>query len=705
MPDLPRICVFVSSPSDVIAEREVVERVVARLSGIGEGRGLFRLDLARWEREHYEAVRGFQEAVGEMAAFDVVIGILWKRLGSPLRRDLYHRDDGSTYESGTVFELESAIACSEEQGKPAVHLFRKTEPVTYTAQAVDEERRQYQALESWWNRTVRDAAGRLKRGYEEFLSPDELELRLEDLLEHYLRDKGLIPAGFTWNREIKGSSSAEAVKFTTQVLQTRRCRSCESEVPGDARFCSNCGGDLWFAPEVAAPERIATPAPYADPDVDLHARPDLKFGTLVTDLAAEIRASEGDLDADASVRTDLIENAQFTVYRPRAVASGVWTSLLVFAHLAERPKDAPDDVPDPIEEVRNQARRVLGEQARDFTSVVVDSSQSVPRFGEISFVPEVAGFEFNPPRRTFLWIENVHREDFRCRASASMVGQTARGRLTVFFGSIIIAEVALSIRVEAELRASASSEPAEAVYAVPYRKIFASYSHLDSHVVEQVALFTRTLGDDYVRDVKDLRAGEVWNVRLEEMIREAHVFQLFWSSNSMRSRFVRQEWECALRLQRENFIRPTYWEDPMPESPNEDLPPGSLRSLHFHRLPGMSPPPTRSGTGALSPLVGSRAPAEPPAVLELSDAPGAGGPSSEERRRTLELRGGWAQAPQMPAPRSERVGAKRGRGVSPVLIAAIVIVLLIASLALMMVFRIRPRVVPAPQMGEPRSRS
>lgn len=68
------------------------------------------------------------------------------------------------------------------------------------------------------------------------------------------------------------------------------------------------------------------------------------------------------------------------------------------------------------------------------------------------------------------------------------------------------------------------------------------------------------------------------------MIDEADVFQLFWSSNSMRSAFVRQEWEHALALRRPSFVRPVYWEEPLPEDPEEGLPPDELRRLHFQRI-------------------------------------------------------------------------------------------------------------------------
>jgi TIR domain-containing protein len=91
-------------------------------------------------------------------------------------------------------------------------------------------------------------------------------------------------------------------------------------------------------------------------------------------------------------------------------------------------------------------------------------------------------------------------------------------------------------------------------------------------------------GDRYLRDVRDLRSGEEWEPRLLEMIEHADIFQLFWSSNSMRSRFVRREWEHALGLGRPDFIRPTYWENPFPESPADGLPPEALRALNFHRM-------------------------------------------------------------------------------------------------------------------------
>lgn len=294
----------------------------------------------------------------------------------------------------------------------------------------------------------------------------------------------------------------------------------------------------------------------------------------------------------------LDENVQFTVYRPRFVEPNRWYPLLAFAHLSERPPAAPAEEPDPVAEVQRQARQLLADQVDDYQPVMQDSLHAVPREGELTLVPEMAGVTFNPPRRTFLWVESVQREEFRLKAGAELVGTTARGRMSIFLGSILLADVPLSIRVDATAPPPAKKQNLTTVGARPYRKIFASYSHLDMPIVEQFDRFAKLLGDEYLRDWTHLRSGQVWNDQLLEMIREADVFQLFWSSNSMRSPYVRQEWEFALSLGRPLFVRPTYWEDPLPMSPADRLPPDELQRLHFQRisLEGWSLTPNDGGT-------------------------------------------------------------------------------------------------------------
>ncbi len=81
--------VFVASPSDLAAERNVVGRVAAELNlSLGDGRGV-RLEVVKWEShvapgvgEDPQAV--INEQIGD--DFDIFVGILWSRFGTKTRR-------------------------------------------------------------------------------------------------------------------------------------------------------------------------------------------------------------------------------------------------------------------------------------------------------------------------------------------------------------------------------------------------------------------------------------------------------------------------------------------------------------------------------------------------------------------------------------------------------------------------------------------
>jgi TIR domain len=280
-----------------------------------------------------------------------------------------------------------------------------------------------------------------------------------------------------------------------------------------------------------------------------------------------------------------VEEIQFTVYRPNVVRPGEWKTMLAFMHLTDARPDAPADEPSPVERVQTLARQALGKQAPTYGHSRAEARSSVPRESEITLVPFADGLEFRPNRRTFLWIDDVHQEQFTVRARPEADGTIARGRLSAFLGAILLAEVDISTRVDSGA-STGQSAPTKSSSASLYRRVFASYSHRDEEIVRQFERYVEALGDVYLRDIRDIRSGMDWTARLRELIAGADVFQLFWSNNAMHSPNVRHEWEYALSLNRPGFVRPTYWEDPFPESQADGLPPEALRRLHFHRLGG-----------------------------------------------------------------------------------------------------------------------
>ena len=278
------------------------------------------------------------------------------------------------------------------------------------------------------------------------------------------------------------------------------------------------------------------------------------------------------------------DDVRFTVYRPRAVAPERWYSLVAFAHKTDAYDDPDRGRVDPIEDMQAIAARVLDGADDFYDHTDSDATRSLPRGSELRFVPAVEGVIFNPPDVAFAWLEPVHYENFRFRPSAALNGSRARGTLSVFLGALLVGEVSLTINVDANAARRDSQEPNEVEQARPYRRIFASYSHQDIEIVKLVGTFVSLTGDQFVRDWVELRSGEFWDDRLRNMIQDADVFQLFWSRRSMISPFVRNEWEYALSLRRNNFVRPVFWEQPMPTQPAEGLPPPELQRLHFQAI-------------------------------------------------------------------------------------------------------------------------
>ena len=280
------------------------------------------------------------------------------------------------------------------------------------------------------------------------------------------------------------------------------------------------------------------------------------------------------------------DNVQFTVYRPQVVAPAKWYDLVAAAHLdAARPEADPAE-PSPLDRVRRKAEAILGDRFDDYAPLTQDALQGVPQGSELTFAFEMPGVEFNPARVSFGWWEDEHTVQVRLRASPTLEGKTARGRMTVFLGAIILADVPFSLRVDSSRAADRPRLEPEREAVRRYRRIFASYSHRDLPIVEQFEAFVEATGDRYLRDHKVLRAGEAWDDRLLELIAEADVFQLFWSRNALASPHVRREWEHALSLGRENFIRPVYWESPLPQA--HGLPPEPLTRIHFQFLGGIA---------------------------------------------------------------------------------------------------------------------
>jgi CheY-like chemotaxis protein len=167
--------VFISSPGDVIPERRVVKHVIGILNEEFAGRA-FMIPIL-WEEEPLVASDTFQAQIEQPSESDIYIGILWSRIGSELPASIL-RNDGSRYESGTIFEFEEAIRGHADHGHPEILVYRKTLVPTVileNREVVMEQLDQAEKLNGYIESHFKNQDGSYKRAFHNFETLDQFE--------------------------------------------------------------------------------------------------------------------------------------------------------------------------------------------------------------------------------------------------------------------------------------------------------------------------------------------------------------------------------------------------------------------------------------------------------------------------------------------------------------------------------------------------
>lgn len=198
-----KLQLFVSSPGDVAEERALTKRVIERLQGEFATRA--RLEPVFWEHEPLLATASFQEQIIKPSETDIVVCILWSRLGTRLP-PRFTRADGSRYASGTEFEFEDAALAHQQLGKPDLLVYRKTaEPFVSLKDkdALLEKLKQKESLDNFVSRWFHDhQEGTLVAAFHSFDSvakfEELLELHLRKLIEKQLPASSEITIPPSW---------------------------------------------------------------------------------------------------------------------------------------------------------------------------------------------------------------------------------------------------------------------------------------------------------------------------------------------------------------------------------------------------------------------------------------------------------------------------------------------------------------------------
>ncbi|MBW3543206.1 MAG: DUF4062 domain-containing protein, partial [Planctomycetes bacterium] len=188
---LETVKVFISSPGDVGPERLLTTRVLDRLRG--EFAGRLHIEAVLWEHEPLRATDHFQRQLVKPSDCDIVVCILWWRLGTRLPDD-FCRADGSTFSSGTEWEFEDAAESFRRCGAPDLVVYRKLgnpEMALSTKQEMLERFEQKEALDAFIDRWFGNPQTGFKAAFHPFQTADEFERLVETHLRNLLNQRAV----------------------------------------------------------------------------------------------------------------------------------------------------------------------------------------------------------------------------------------------------------------------------------------------------------------------------------------------------------------------------------------------------------------------------------------------------------------------------------------------------------------------------------
>ena len=188
--------VFLSSPGDVGEERRIVEEVIqTRLAKDAFLRGRVTFDVISWDDPNaptpMPANLSPQVAVVRFgrrpAECEIVIVVLWSRLGMHLDTTKFTKPNGEPYLSGTEWEYEDA---ANADPPPDILLYRRTEKprIDIDDPEFGAKKKQYDLVNAFLAR-FRNPDGSFAGSVTNYAAPDALAQRLVSDLTNLLRGR------------------------------------------------------------------------------------------------------------------------------------------------------------------------------------------------------------------------------------------------------------------------------------------------------------------------------------------------------------------------------------------------------------------------------------------------------------------------------------------------------------------------------------
>lgn len=184
-PSVKKISIFISSPRDVLDERVLARDIIQRLAD--RFRYHCQLEPAMWEWEPIRATGTFPDVLPKPSDSDIVVVILWSRLGYDLPDEERFRGPDGQRLTGTEWEFLDALqaAQSSDGRRPDLLVFRKkARPVIEyeNDEQLEEFKEQNLRVNQFFTRYFQDSTGSFIGALREFEGIEDFEKTLEESL-------------------------------------------------------------------------------------------------------------------------------------------------------------------------------------------------------------------------------------------------------------------------------------------------------------------------------------------------------------------------------------------------------------------------------------------------------------------------------------------------------------------------------------------
>jgi formylglycine-generating enzyme required for sulfatase activity len=204
-----KIRVYLSSPGDVAEERNQARAVLGKLQKEPPFADRLLIEEVSWDDPEnpvpldasQDPQQSINRARGKPSDCDVVVVILWSRLGTPMPANEC-KPDGSPYRSGTEWEFGNALAGAKEAGRPTVWLYRRDEEPTVPLRHPnrDDIIRQADLVDIFFDE-LKNPDGSLPHGFTSYSKPADFRGLLEQHLRQWLGNHLRMPSETRVGRE------------------------------------------------------------------------------------------------------------------------------------------------------------------------------------------------------------------------------------------------------------------------------------------------------------------------------------------------------------------------------------------------------------------------------------------------------------------------------------------------------------------------